>query len=250
MMRISVPRSSRWVAKLCLSVCTVTRLSMPAAARADRQAAYSTWTSIDLLELAAGKQPVLRPRQTPVGAQNAKQLRRQHDGAVLATLAVLDPDHHPPAVDVADLQADHLGGAQPRRIGRRQRGARLQAWHCLEKPHHLIGTQHHRQLARLPRIRDPLGNLVMAKRDAIEEPQSADRLVQSRPRDPARHQVDLERPHVLQAEPVRRPAEEAAELRDRVNVGSLSRRRQIADRHVLDHAAAQRAQIGHRKPPV
>ncbi|TSD82734.1 transposase [Mycobacterium sp. KBS0706] len=31
-----------------------------------------------------------------------------------------------------------------------------------------------------------------------------------------------------------------------MDVGSLRRRRQIADRHVLDHATAQRAQLGHR----
>jgi putative transposase len=35
-----------------------------------------------------------------------------------------------------------------------------------------------------------------------------------------------------------------------MNVGSLRRRREIADRHVLDHAAAQRAGLGHRKAPV
>ena len=34
--------------------------------------------------VAAGKQPMLRPRQTPVGAQDAEQLRRQHDIAVIA----------------------------------------------------------------------------------------------------------------------------------------------------------------------
>src|SRR6516164_5028959 len=31
-----------------------------------------------------------------------------------------------------------------------------------------------------------------------------------------------------------------------MKVGSLLRRRQIADRHVLDHAATQRAYLGHR----
>jgi len=38
-----------------------------------------------------------------------------------------------------------------------------------------------------------------------------------------------------------------AELRNRVDVGSLRRRRQIADRHVLDHAATHRAYLGHLK---
>ena len=54
----------------------------------------------------------------------------------------------------------------------------------------------------------------------------------------------------LQRQPVRRSAEEPAELRHRMHVGSLRRRREVADRHVLDHAAAKRAGLGHRKAPV
>ena len=41
-MRMSVPLSSRWVAKLWRRVCTVTRLASPDAAHAERQAACST----------------------------------------------------------------------------------------------------------------------------------------------------------------------------------------------------------------
>ncbi|CUW37152.1 protein of unknown function [Magnetospirillum sp. XM-1] len=62
--------------------------------------------------------------------------------------------------------------------------------------------------------------------------------------------MDLPRAHVFKVEPIRRSIEEAAELRNRMKVGSLRRRRKIADRHVLDHAATQRAQFGHRGPPV
>jgi hypothetical protein len=51
--------------------------------------------------------------QTPIGPQNGEQLRRQHDGAVLAALAVLDPDNHSPAVDIGYLEAHRLGGANP-----------------------------------------------------------------------------------------------------------------------------------------
>ena len=41
-----------------------------------------------------------------------------------------------------------------------------------------------------------------------------------------------------------------AELRDRVDVGLLRRARQIADRHVLDHAPAKRAHRSHLEAPV
>ena len=44
---MSVPLSSRWVAKLCRSVCTVTRLPRPDAAHAERQAACSTVALIE-----------------------------------------------------------------------------------------------------------------------------------------------------------------------------------------------------------
>ena len=54
----------------------------------------------------AGKEPLLRlaPETAPVSAQCFEQLRAEHDVAVLATLALPDMNHHPLAVDVADLQ--------------------------------------------------------------------------------------------------------------------------------------------------
>src|SRR5271170_5811072 len=41
-----------------------------------------------------------------------------------------------------------------------------------------------------------------------------------------------------------------AELSDRVDVGLLGCRREVADRHVFDHALAKRARRSHRGPPV
>ena len=54
----------------------------------------------------AGKQPLLRlaPESAPVGAQLFEQPRAEHDIAVLAALAFADMNHHPLAVDVADLR--------------------------------------------------------------------------------------------------------------------------------------------------
>ena len=50
---------------------------------------------------------------------------------------------------------------------------------------------------------------------------------------------------IFKAKALRRSAEMAGKLRHRVNVGSLRGRRQIADRHIFDHAPAKRAQLGH-----
>ena len=97
-----------------------------------------------------------RPRQAPVRAQDAEQLRRQHDVTVAAALALFDADDHAAAVDIGDLDAGGLGGAQPGGIRRGQRRTRLQARHRLQEAHDLVGAQHHRQLAPLAGMRDPL----------------------------------------------------------------------------------------------
>jgi len=163
---------------------------------------------------------------------------------------VLDPDDHPDAVDIGVLQASRFRRPQPRRVGRCKRGTGLQARHRFEKAHDFVGVQHHRQLARLARVGDALRDLAMAERHAIKEPQRTDRLVQRRPRNAGRHQMDLEGTDIFQTQPVRRAAKIAAELGDGMKVRSLRRRRQIADGHVLDHTAAQRAHLGHRGAPV
>src|SRR5919106_1344834 len=98
MMRMSVPRSRRWVAKLWRSECTVTGFRVPA----------------------AGKQPALLRRHAlvvarrallPPLAQQTEHLGRQHDVAVLAPFGLHDTDDVLGAVDVADPEPDHLAGA-------------------------------------------------------------------------------------------------------------------------------------------
>src|SRR5579862_9365134 len=58
--------------------------------------------------------------------------------------------------------------------------------------------------------------------------------------------MDLEGANVFQVQPLGRLAKIPAELRNSADVGSLGRRRHVPDCHVLDHAAAKRAQRGHR----
>src|ERR1700746_3219905 len=59
--------------------------------------------------------------------------------------------------------------------------------------------------------------------------------------------MNLEGVDIIEAETIRRAAKIPAELRYRVEIRLLRRRREIADRHVLDHAAAKRADLSHRK---
>src|SRR4051812_24599010 len=57
--------------------------------------------------------------------------------------------------------------------------------------------------------------------------------------------MHLESANILKIKPIRRATEKLAEFGYRMHVGSLGCRRQVADRHVLNHPAAQRAHSGH-----
>src|SRR5215472_16839337 len=48
---------------------------------------------------------------TPVVAECVKQLMAEHDVAVAVALAAMDMNHHPPAVDIADLQMGYFCAA-------------------------------------------------------------------------------------------------------------------------------------------
>ena len=81
--------------------------------------------------------------------------------------------------------------------------------------------------------------------DAIEEAQGTGDLIDVRPRALLADEVELVGADLLRAEPRRRRAEVTTKLRDRVDIGLLRRRREIAQRHVLDHTLTKRAHRGH-----
>src|SRR5499426_4273752 len=59
--------------------------------------------------------------------------------------------------------------------------------------------------------------------------------------------MNLKRVDIFQAKTIRGATKIPTELRYRIEVRLLRRRRQIADRHVLDLAAAKRADLSQRK---
>src|SRR6516162_3236082 len=59
--------------------------------------------------------------------------------------------------------------------------------------------------------------------------------------------MNLKRMDIFKAKTIRGATKIPTELRYRIEVRLLRRRRQTADRHVLDHAAAERADLSHRK---
>jgi hypothetical protein len=154
------------------------------------------------------------------------------------------PATSPTTPSSASTATNTPSGSSPAKASpsrRSQRRATLQAGHRFEKAHDLVRAQHHRQLARLASIRDAFRQLVLTQRHAVEEAQCTDGLVERRPGDAPCNELHLIGAHGFHIQPVRRAAKILTELRHRVDVRSLRRRRQIADRHVLDHAATKRA---------
>jgi len=97
-----------------------------------------------------------------------------------------------------------------------------------------------------------LDDLVAFKRDLKKEPQRRYRLIDGRHANAARRQMQLVAAHVLEARRIRRSSEKRCEVLDPLHVVMLGLRRELADRHVFDHAPAQRAHclVGHGDAPV
>src|SRR5207302_1090405 len=85
----------------------------------------------------------------------------------------------------------------------------------------LLAAEHHRQFLRLLGADDAVERLGPAQRHAEEKAQRARHLVDVRPRPAKPGQVKLVGPNLLDPQPIRRAAEETAELGDRVDVGLL-----------------------------
>src|SRR6202050_2830340 len=102
----------------------------------------------------AGKQPLLRlaPETSPVDAKFLKQLRAEHDIAVLAALALSDMDNHPPAVDVTDLQASRFCTACAGSIHRHQQDAMKRCVGGLHPSRDFVLPEYPRKVTHLLRI--------------------------------------------------------------------------------------------------
>src|ERR1700674_5741732 len=116
MILISVSSSSRWVAKLWRSACSVTPFLIPAAAAASWNRRLSWRVVIGLPALMPGNSQRscrgISGSRLPPLPQQIEHLGRQHHVAVLAALGLLDPNNVLCPVDMLDLQPHHLTGAQ------------------------------------------------------------------------------------------------------------------------------------------
>src|SRR3990167_11277926 len=77
-------------------------------------------------EPAIGNEEALLPSGAPPVAEQQEQAFGQHRVAVASAFTALDPEQHPLAVDVADLERCHLRHPQARAISDRQRRLMLE----------------------------------------------------------------------------------------------------------------------------
>ena len=106
-------------------------------------------------------------------AQNLQQLSGEHDVALLAALAALDPDQHAGAVDRGDLQASDLADSQTGPVRRRQRRPIAQSRDGFKKAHNLVAAENGGKRLRLAASDNPLDGFAPAQRDPKKEPERA-----------------------------------------------------------------------------
>jgi hypothetical protein len=80
--------------------------------------------------------------------------------------------------------------------------------------------------------------LWLAQRHDEEKPQRGHGVVDGRRASAARDEMQLIAPQILKTRSIRRGAEEGAEAFDGADVTFLGSRRELADRHIFDHAPA------------
>ena len=136
-----------------------------------------------MILITPGDQIMPRPGRAANTCARWRAAGRQHHVPILRPFALAHLD------DAARCRC-RRPGVRPHRRG--ERGAALQARYRFEKLHDLVGAERNWQLAWFPSIGNALRDERLAERDAVEEPQRADDLVQRRPRDVGRDEMHLE----------------------------------------------------------
>src|SRR5262249_34447822 len=173
----------------------------------------------------------------------------EDDVAILAALGLLDADDLLCAVDVFDLQPDHLAGAQAAAVAETEHHARLEAVGDSQQATRLVRAHHLRNLLRLAQVIDLGRKIQPPQRDAKQEPHPGHDPVAVADAHAGLSQVQLELTDVLARGRIRRPLQKRSEPLAAGDVAPLRVRAQLARVHVLDHALAQRTDSigGHRR---
>jgi hypothetical protein len=101
-------------------------------------------------------------------------------------------------LSMSETLSETIGCAQARTVGHAQCRLVLEPRRGIEQPRHFLGTQHHRQLARLMNEMCVLDDIVTPERDPEKEPQRRYGLIEGRSANAARCQMKLVEAHVLE----------------------------------------------------
>src|SRR6266851_6052299 len=203
-----------------------------------------------LTGLAAGKQPafrhgrcgiVTRRARLPPLAQQVERVGRQHDIAVLAAFGLLDPNDLLRAVDMLDLQPDHLAGTQAAAVAKAEQHPDLEVLGDGQQPFRLVRAHYERNLLRLPDVVDLGSKVQPPQRHAKQKPQPGHDAIAIADARAALGKVQLEAANVLRCRRVWRSLQECRELLAAADMAPLRASTQLACVHVLDHALTQRA---------
>src|SRR5262249_1655441 len=94
------------------------------------------------------KQPQLGPFLSPPIAENFQQLGRAHVVAIFLPLALLNPNHHPSAINVGNLQSNGFRDPQTCRIATGQDGAVMVLSYTAQKLQYLLRAEDYGELLR------------------------------------------------------------------------------------------------------
>src|SRR5882672_19837 len=177
----------------------------------------------------------------PPLAQQIEHLRRQHDIAVLAAFGLLDPNDLLRAVDMLDLQPDHLAGTQAAAVAKAEQHPDLEVLGDGQQPFRLVRAHYERNLLRLPDVVDLGSKVQPPQRHAKQKPQPGHDAIAIADARAALGKVQLEAANVLRCRRVWRSLQECRELLAAADMAPLRASTQLACVHVLDHALTQRA---------
>src|SRR6266851_3282879 len=176
----------------------------------------------------------------PPLAQQIEHLRRQHDIAVLAAFGLLDPNDLLRAVDMLDLEPDHLAGAQAAAVAETEQRADLEVAGDGQQAPRLVRAHHQRDLLRLTDVID-LGRKIQSPQcHAEQEPQPGHDAVAVADAHAGLGQVQLEAADILRRRRIGRAIEKRGKPLAAVNVAPLRARTEFPRVHVFDHAMTQR----------
>src|SRR5262249_3546673 len=199
----------------------------------------------------AREQPAFRPTLQPPCSQQLQKLWRQHGMPIPAALAHLDTDQHALGINVADPQHDDFAAAQAGAVGDAERGLVLETgtWRGLDQPGDLIWSKDTRQLPRIVRAGQLMGEVGAAERDGEEEAQRRGLPIHLRRLRALLDLRQLEAADVVAGRSVGRAAEKSGKG---LNIPDIIALRLVAegpDRHVCDHTGAKIADrlVTHRR---